>query len=341
MRQTRIAYIDIVKGLLILCLLYGHMIIELNIHGIDDKVLHGMWKLVPVYNSFFMPCFFLITGLCTTFGIPFRKYLVKNLKTLILPAVAITLIGQYGTDIFNARKISFDHIVDLATWIGTGGPWFIISLFIAKLIYWGASRMTRLHAGIIIGLLYFGGLLLNKLELFPNYLWHRHAMTLLPYLFIGDLLKDNMAKVETYFGLAALAWLFLVPLQVVLHYRGIMFLPMHDKFINVSFDNFIVHFINVMLGTAMIFYVSKWIERHGKSGILQTFGKGTLLIYLINEPEQRFVLRILMPFYSADFSPLQSFAFQIAAHLFCFILFYIVVRIVYESKYLSVLVGKW
>ena len=62
--------------------------------------------------------------------------------------------------------------------------------------------------------------------------------------------------------------------------KGILILPTHDKFMNVTFDNCIVHII-------------------------------------------------------------QSFAFQCATHFLCFLSFYIVVKTVYDSKYLSAIVGKW
>lgn len=341
MSAKRIEYIDIAKGILILCLLYGHLIIELNLHGVDDAVLHGMWKFVPVYNSFFMPCFFLITGLCTTFSIPFRKFLWKNVKTLLIPAVVITLIGQYGTDIFNCRKLSFNHFLDLGGWLGTSGPWFILALFISKIIYRTLNGLKTWQKTVIVAVFYFGGLVLDRFGLFPNYMWHRHAFILLPYLYIGDILKTGMVKVGKYLKYAALAWLLLVPLQVVLHYRGILFLPTLDKSILVSLDNFYQHFLNVILGSAMIFQVSRWIAGVCKGRILQTFGVGTLLIYLINEPQQRFVLRIMMPFYNPDFSILQSVIFQVSAHLLCFFIFYWLVKVVYDSRYLSKLVGKW
>lgn len=339
--KNRIAYIDVAKGILILCLLFGHMIIELNIHGVDDEVLHGMWKLVPVYNSFFMPCFFLITGFCSTFDIPFRTYLWKNIKTLLLPAIVLTLFSSYLTDIVYYRQLSLTHIAELAGWMTTGGPWFIISLLLAKLLYWPLSRCNVRIRGIIILFIYCIGLLLNQSDILPNWLWHRHAFTLLPYIFVGDILKTYMTRIQKYTGWVALAWLILVPLQVVLHYKGVMILPTHDKFMNVTFDNCIVHIINVLLGTGMIFYVSNWISIRCKSGILQTFGKGTLLIYLVNEPQQRFVLRIMMPFYDPAFNIFQSFIFQCATHFLCFLIFYIVVKTVYDSKYLSAIVGKW
>lgn len=341
MAGRRIEYIDIAKGILILCLLYGHMVIELNLHGVDDAVLHGMWKFVPVYNSFFMPCFFLITGFCSTFSVPFRRFLWKNVKTLLIPAVIITLIGQYGTDIFNCRKLSFNHFLELGGWLGNSGPWFILSLFISKMIYRAVSGLKGWQKASIVTVFYFGGLVLDRFDFFPNYMWHRHAFILLPFLYIGDVLKTGLPKVEKFLKPAALAWLFLVPLQVVLHYRGICILPTLDKSILVTLDNFYLHFANVLLGTAMIFQVSRWLQAVCKSDILRTFGTGTLLIYLINEPQQRFVLRIMMPFYSPDFSILQSVIFQVSAHLLCFIIFYWLVKVVYDSRYLSKIVGKW
>lgn len=37
--KQRLSYIDIAKGLLICCLLYGHMIIFARMEGLDDSIM--------------------------------------------------------------------------------------------------------------------------------------------------------------------------------------------------------------------------------------------------------------------------------------------------------------
>lgn len=340
-KSGRIAYIDVAKGILILCLLYGHMLIELKWHGVDNSMLNTiMWKGVYVYNTFFMQTFFLITGLCSSFHINFSLYLWKNIKTLILPAIAITLIGYLGTDINNGFPITIERILSLGSWlyVPEAGPWFIIALFLAKIIYWPVSRMAIRKQLAVIMVLYFIGLLLKTVDLIPNILWHRHTLMMMPFLFAGNMLKYYMSFFNRYMERLALAAIVLIPLQVILLFCTHYDLPMHDRNIGVSIYTFPIHFVNVVLGTSFIFWISRKLQNNQ---MLKTYGMGSLLIYLINEPQQRFVLKFLMPIYNPKMSYLLCTLFDFGAYLACVVLFYIVVKLVYGNKFLSYLVGKW
>lgn len=338
--SSRIAYIDVAKGILILCLLYGHMLIEIKWHGFTSSAIDDMMRLIPLYNAFFMQTFFLITGLCSTFTSDFPRYLWKNVKTLILPAICITWIGYLGTDINNGVPFTLSRLLSVTRWLYTeSGPWFILSLFTAKIMYWPISRINIKSQLLVIAILYFLGLLLQTLDIVPNIMWHRHTLLMMPFLCAGNILKDYMPFFDRYLKPLALAAVILIPLQVVLYFNCHYALPMHDRGIQVGVATFPVHFLNVMLGTAFIFHISrKWQN----NAVLRTFGFGSLLVYLINEPEQRFVLKCMMPLCSSPrISYILSTLFSIGAYLFCVLIFYVVVKVVYGNKYLSTLVGKW
>jgi len=337
--SERIGYIDVAKGILILCLLYGHMIIELRLHGINNATLDAMWRFVPFYNAFFMQSFFLITGFCSTFTVGFKTFLWKNIKTLILPAIIITAIGYLGTDINNSSFHPIEHAESMLKWlISPAGPWFVIALFWSKIAYWFIKRIGLKYRIICVVLLYFLGLSLNQFDCFVNVQWHRHSLMMMPYLFIGDLLKNHIDTISKYIGKIALAAIIILPIEASLHNRGILSLPMHDRNIYVYFSNFALHFINVILGTSALFALSMKLQN---CKVLKTFGACSLLIYLINEPQQRFVLKFMLPFYHSDLGELYCAIFDIAAIVLCYALFYIVVKLVYGNKYLSYIVGKW
>lgn len=47
--KQRLSYIDIAKGLLICCLLYGHMIIFARMEGLDDSIMGFIQKCAIYY----------------------------------------------------------------------------------------------------------------------------------------------------------------------------------------------------------------------------------------------------------------------------------------------------
>ncbi len=66
-KRPRIAYIDIAKGILIMCMLYGHIRVYGPMEGMNDPVMHIMSHTSGLYGAFFMQSFFIITGFCTSF----------------------------------------------------------------------------------------------------------------------------------------------------------------------------------------------------------------------------------------------------------------------------------
>lgn len=60
MVKERLHYIDVAKGLLILMVAYGH--IYGNTSGIDNVGVDYIHQSVNLFVSFYMPCFFVITG---------------------------------------------------------------------------------------------------------------------------------------------------------------------------------------------------------------------------------------------------------------------------------------
>ena len=113
--KKRITYIDVAKGILICCLLYGHMLIYACAEGINDSVMPIMWESVSLYNAFFMQTFFLITGLCSSFNKEFKSFLWGNVKALIIPSIIMVIISFFIQQFFmNHTPWSIDQCCVMA-----------------------------------------------------------------------------------------------------------------------------------------------------------------------------------------------------------------------------------
>lgn len=336
MSENRIAYIDIAKGILICCLMYGHMLIFARERGIDDSAMVVMQKGIKLYAGFFMQSFFIITGFCSSFKRDFGDFFWRNVKTLLIPAIILVVFSDYIQEIVFDHHITTEPLANLEGWITFGAPWFILTMFFAKVAYWGLSRMEFKWQVAIIAVLYLLGIALNITDVIPNYLYHRHTLLMLPYLFLGQLCKKHYDKVCKWLPYIALFGVISILGQfVVSQFVDSYSIPVHDFNISIN-RTFPVHIVNAVSGTAIVMWLSKVIN---KSKFFETLGKGTLLIYLWNGLVNRLVLSVVP--YPNGGGILQQIVFHSIVYFVILVLFYLLVKLVYETKYLRWMVGKW
>lgn len=131
-----------------------------------------------------MPAFFVITGFCTNFNKQFKDFTINNLRTLMIPALSLSMIsGLIETQNIQCLR----SIMDLKFWLNGFSFWFFPALFISKELYWFINKLDRnytlsiiTHICIGIGLMAFASFLfLNNI---PN-VWHiQNAMALTCFL---------------------------------------------------------------------------------------------------------------------------------------------------------------
>lgn len=336
--KPRIEYIDIAKGLLIICLLFGHERVYGPMDGVDDKFMFIMAYPCVIYSAFFMQAFFIITGFCSSFKVDFKMFLWKNIKTLLLPSILLFMFSEYYKLCIFEHTLSTLPFSKLALWITTGAPWFIMAMFLGKLLYWPICRLQKKWQIVILAVLYLIGLLAHKYSSYPNYLWYQHTLLLTPYLLVGNQLKVNrLLEGDIFLKYAAGFFVVSISVQVLLSKCGGYIIPSQDYSICVTLLNFPIHIVNSVSGTALTLWVSKRIAH---SGFLSTLGKGTLLIYLWNGIVYRSIIRLLMPFYNAE-SFFACTIFHVVCLVAMYVAFYYIVRIVYEHKSINWIVGKW
>ena len=76
MSNPRLAYIDVAKGVLISIVIFHHISFQANMAGIHNGCIQWNFTFLPLYASWFMPAFFIITGLCSNFNRPIGSFLL-------------------------------------------------------------------------------------------------------------------------------------------------------------------------------------------------------------------------------------------------------------------------
>ena len=94
MDNTRLYYLDIAKGFLILLLLVSHFGIVVGESGanLQGNYFAGIYFLHPLFTTFFMQSFFLISGYCSNFSQGARIFFYKQLKEIVVPYIFFGII---------------------------------------------------------------------------------------------------------------------------------------------------------------------------------------------------------------------------------------------------------
>ena len=134
MASNRIVWLDVGKGIAIICVVLGHCIV-----GLDSPIKHAIF-------SFHMPLFFIYSGI-TLHPKPGKAALVSSFKRLIIPfmllfsiSVLLVLVRSSGIDIETFKNIGltllFSSAVIVKPWgyPAIGMIWFLMVLFISRLI---------------------------------------------------------------------------------------------------------------------------------------------------------------------------------------------------------------
>ena len=123
MGNERIPWIDIAKGILILIVILHHMPqVADRLLNVDNLKL--LEKSSCLYLSYFMPAFFIITGLCTNFNKSFSSFFEKNFRQLIIPSLVFSILLYWIELIISQNYIVsnyFSRIIPIIIWGGIFG----------------------------------------------------------------------------------------------------------------------------------------------------------------------------------------------------------------------------
>jgi len=331
-KSERLSYIDIAKGILIMLVVFHHIPHIVKNAGMYDPFCLLLDSKRYIYTTFFMPAFFLVTGFCSNFDVPFFKFLKKNVKTILIPAFClgaiaewIRLIGLGETQLIAYCKLGF------STFIKFGGPyWFLSSLFLSKIIYWIENRFvksTKIKFTISLLLLIIGICISNRYS-FVEYWYILHALVFPLFLLVGQIEKNKQFHSNKYvFGCSLLIYGILIFLLKE-H-------PSITAVIAVS-DAYIPCFIILSVcGSFILLYICKKIS---SCGFLERLGKDSLVIYTLHIAIARIMVNILSGCFCV--SMMKSFLTFLFIYSATLLILMLVAKCM-NTKYLQFLIGKF
>lgn len=183
-KNNRIEYIDIAKGLGMILVVIGHCI--------NGKNFPGTW-----INSFHMPLFFILSGLCfsekryPTF-LPFLK---KRIKTLLLPCIYFSVLVTILSTL-TGGKFTFHKLIDDTL---PGALWFVLILFLTEVLYYFTQKQCKkkIYTLISLFIFLFIGITLNRIGFkLSHSLCSTFTATF--YYGLGHLLKNQICQLISF-----------------------------------------------------------------------------------------------------------------------------------------------
>ena len=289
--KQRLPWIDVSKGILILFVVLGHIEYYAQ-EFVGSHSYDFLHHILFLYLPYYIPAFFIVTGFCSNFDVPFKTFLVKNIKTLLVPSVLIGFLVARWIELFlygGGLSVSNFLSINYMELCMTGGHWFLTTLFLSKMVLY-LQRKYFDYSPILVFVVYLlmmllGSLLYNN-NILPNIWYFKHVLLLLPFLYLGSWLRTNPKWVDKRYhiplGIAMLLLAFVMP-RFGLPYPYIVGAP------GVFWGNFLLCVVMVMFGTLMVFSVSIKIQGCKPFEIL---GKHSLMIFLLHSAFLIFFLRI-------------------------------------------------
>ncbi|MCR4614700.1 MAG: acyltransferase family protein [Clostridiales bacterium] len=282
MSKARVHWVDIAKGITIICVLFGHTV--------------GTPALLARFVYLFhMPAFFMLSGYVFSNKRKFGNFLTVKLRTVILPIFTIGLTGAVLVGL--AMKLLKHEDINwkwtfLNPFVQYGDHnllWYLASLFVLLIIFYGLTKLLKDKIKLIIPISFLLGLGSYCFIKFVGITvpWNIDiALVALPFTAIGYGLKksESCEKLKNPFVLlAAAAVCIAVGYINVKYFCPDLFksVDMHQKI----YGNIFLFYIAAIAGSFMIISLSMLINNNI---LLEYFGKNSIIIYAF-EPAQYFV----------------------------------------------------
>jgi len=284
----RIQWIDTMKAVAILLVVFGHYV-----HTHSTKAY--------VY-SFHMHLFFFVAGLVYSARDPFKTFLVKRIRMLLVPYFVFSglqygffILRRYYGDSPDLSSTLTGKLIDIVTW---NEFWFLGCLFVVSIAFYFLANVVKslrqfvVFAVICTALHYLltehAGAYIheNLLKCFPGLVFYA-----LGFVLREPLLHSN-EKVSAPPPLRIL--LLLVPINVY------VFALCYQSYglITISFNQNYLYFYTLSLTGILIVYT---LSRHIKQNVIVTFiGTNTILIYLLEGYPPAIVRRLMIHAFGVD-----------------------------------------
>ncbi len=290
MENKRIDFIDVAKGIGIILVVLGHL------NSAEQPIRNFIY-------SFHMPLFFILSGVFFNEKTEFKHLLLKSIKTLLIPYlifVAVDALVYIIINNFQWEAVDFAIKTRLISMTGirlriTNLPlWFMFALFFTRILYYFIYKIRALEVITIVA----GVVLVTVAKEFwyPPKCMYIVALPCILFYSLGYRLKRHIFNLHTLkfngWGIT-LSMLAFVSLYITSNINECV------NIYSYKYGNFILFYLNGILGSALIIVLSVWLSRvKGISNVFTYFGKNSVVIMICHYYLCRIVLPNVMSYFN-------------------------------------------
>lgn len=261
--MTRKPWLDALRGLAILLVVYGHCI-------------NGMTSYYVFTSPVKMPLFFAITGYVFNVNGGSKKFINQLVKKVVIPWLALGLIPVLFFIPFNGFGYFWNYFLML---LSGQKLWFMPCFIIAEIIHYFIRRYLQLDLSIIIASLFCfaAGIVLSN-NCILDYAMFNRALTVQPFFLIGyffNKYEDVFMKIKWWVIIFAFVIYLLLCFMGMKIYPGEVIDVHNNRYFNVPFC-----LILIMLGCLILFTSASKMQF--KSTIMSIIGQNTLVLYCLH-----------------------------------------------------------
>ena len=279
LQPKRYDYIDIARGLAILCVIQWHVCNR-----------HVAW-----IDTWAMPVFFVIMGIFFRPALTWRDMIVKKARTILLPFVILSIPSYIQNAIQLPLSEFIQRVIDPFNCVH-GVGWFLICMFWCYMIYYGIHRVAngKMYLKVLISLaVSFTFFYLSTLRppilgghrmVFPFFL--STSFTCMALVSAGELLKTVLLKDRC--ESRKLLVMSILSGGAILYFFGCKGGAM---IVNDYYGQpYILWLANSIIGSISIIEISKYLP-----SFMAFFGKHSLLMLMVHPYVKRIVMLFTEP----------------------------------------------
>lgn len=276
MIKERLHWIDIAKGIAILCVFFGHTI--------------STPSAIQSFVYFFhMPTFFMLSGYVFSDRRKLGDFLTTKLKTVVLPIFTLGLSGAIVVNLLLqfVKHESVDWKWTFLNPIVQYGEhsllWYLAALFVASVVLYALVKLFKQRVAPLVITTFMLGLGSYCFIRFTDVTlpWSIDtALVALPFMSVGYALKKKEAVEKLGKWWALLIAFVSCAVFGILNQTFFSGVEMHTN----SYGNIFLFYVSAMSGCVMVISASLLIK---KSTLLEYFGRNSLIFYAL-EPIQYF-----------------------------------------------------
>ena len=291
--NTRIKWIDVCKGILILLMVWGHIPNISERHGIEVKYMNEFLAMSPYYVCWFMQAFFIMTGFTTNFEVGGGVFVKKQIKTIIIPWLSFSIISRVFYVLYLGEGLYYNYD-GLNYFFLIEDYWFLSALFFSKITLFVLKKTIQsemIICFILICMMVVGFLSIVIFNNTPNpyhyynYLHFKDFLCMAFFIWVGTILKRYYVYHSFIFKISVaffvMMFVFRSYLNSLLCFIGIEYSVLNpvviSHYANIhSIYQLPIYVFYVLTGSFSMFY---FVQKIKPLFIFSYFGRNSLVIY--------------------------------------------------------------